>query len=152
MSKKYKVELTTLAQEQLLQIAEYIRDELLAPDAAKRTLDRLETEISKLDTMPERIVLVDSEPWNSRGIHKYVIGNYIAYFVIVPDATVRVTAVCLGRRDQKKQLELMSSESDEEIEWTRDDIRRAVRISMKYGLGDKPLEEILVEEDKYSLD
>ena len=46
MSKKYKVEMTPLAGKQLLQIAEYIRDELQAPDAAKRTINYLEAELS----------------------------------------------------------------------------------------------------------
>jgi len=105
MSSKYTVELTALAQEQIAQIGKYIKEELQAPDAAMRTLDYLEKEISKLDAMPERVVLVDKEPWHSRGIHKYVIGRYIAYFTIVSEKVVRVTAVSLDRRDQKKQLE-----------------------------------------------
>lgn len=113
MSKKYKVEMTPLAGKQLLQIAEYICDELQAPDAAKRTIDYLEMELSKLDTMPERVVLIDMEPWRSRGVHKYVMGNYIAYFVIMQENIVRVTAVCLGRQDQKKQLiDMKTSETD----------------------------------------
>lgn len=109
MSKKYKVEMTPLAGKQLLQIAEYIRDELQVPDAAKRTINYLEAELSKLETMPERVVLIDMEPWRSRGVHKYVIGNYIAYFVILQEGIVRVTAVCLGRHDQKKQLKDMKT-------------------------------------------
>lgn len=113
MNKKYKVELTSLAGSQLLRIGEYIRNELQAPDAAKRTINYLEMELSKLDTMPERVVLIDMEPWRSRGVHKYVMGNYIAYFVIMQENIVRVTAVCLGRQDQKKQLRDMKiSETD----------------------------------------
>ena len=105
MGKKCTVELTALAQEQILQIGEYIRDELQAPDAAMRLIDYIEGEISMLEDMPERIVFVDSEPWHSRGVHKYVIGKYLAYFIILSENTVRVTAACLGKRDQKKQLE-----------------------------------------------
>ena len=113
LRKKYKVELTSLAGSQLLRIGEYIRNELQAPDAAKRTIDYLEMELSKLDTMPERVVLIDMEPWRSRGVHKYVMGNYIAYFVIMQENIVRVTAVCLGRQDQKKQLkDMKTSETD----------------------------------------
>lgn len=107
MSKKYTVELTTFAKEQVLQIGEYIRDKLLAPDAAMRTVNYLESEISKLDNMPERIVLVDYEPWHSRGVRKYVIGKYITYFIIVSENIVRVMSVSIGKRDQKKQLEQM---------------------------------------------
>lgn len=113
MSKKYEVEMTPFAGKQLLQIAGYICDELQASDAAKRTIDYLEMELSKLDTMPERVVLIDMEPWRSRGVHKYVMGNYIAYFVIMQENIVRVTAVRLGRQDQKKQLRDMKiSETD----------------------------------------
>lgn len=36
MSKKYEVEMTPFAGKQLLQIAEYICDELQAPDAAQQ--------------------------------------------------------------------------------------------------------------------
>ena len=83
MSKKYEVEMTPFAGKQLLRMGEYIRNELQAPDAAKRTINYLEAELSKLETMPERVVLIDVEPWRSRGVHKYVIGNYIACFVIL---------------------------------------------------------------------
>lgn len=107
MGKKYEVEITTLAQEQILQIAQYIRNELQAPITAERFVDYLEAEIAKLETMPERVVLVEEEPWHSRGVHKYIIGHYIAYFVIETEGTVSVTAVVLDRRNQKKQLKKM---------------------------------------------
>lgn len=44
MSKKYRVELTALAQDQIVDIARYITDELMSPDAADRLVDKLETE------------------------------------------------------------------------------------------------------------
>ena len=41
----------------------------------------------------------------SRGLHKYVIGNYIVYFIIVEhDKIVRVMAVVPYKMDQEKQL------------------------------------------------
>ena len=52
-----------------------------SPLSADRFIDKIEGEISKLDTNPDRIVLVEKEPWRSRGLHKYVIGNYIVYFI-----------------------------------------------------------------------
>ena len=103
--KKYTVELTTLAQEQILEIAKYITEELMSPAAANRLLDKFESEISKLDSTPERIVLVDEEPWHSKGVRKFIIENYIAYFIILEsENAVRVIAVVMSRRDQKKQL------------------------------------------------
>lgn len=106
MGKGYRVELTTLAREQILQIAHYIKDDLQAPETAEKFVDYLQTEIAKLDTMPERVVLVDEEPWHSRGVHKYIMGHYIAYFIVIkPAGIVRVIAVVLDRRDQHRQLD-----------------------------------------------
>ena len=109
MSKKYRVELTTLAQEQIYEITEYIIDNYQAPETADRFLDGLKSELSKLDTMPERAKLIEKEPWHSKGVHKYVIGNYIAYFLIDDSMNiVYVTAVVLDKRNQKKQLTEMN--------------------------------------------
>ena len=78
---------------------------LSPPLSADRFIDKIEGEISKLDTNPDRIVLVEKEPWRSRGLHKYVIGNYIVYFIIVEhDKIVRVMAVVPYKMDQEKQL------------------------------------------------
>lgn len=105
MADKFTIELTTLAENQILKIAQYIRDEFKSPLSADRFIDKIEGEISKLDTNPDRIVLVEKEPWRSRGLHKYVIGNYIVYFIIVEhDKIVRVMAVVPYKMDQEKQL------------------------------------------------
>ena len=88
-----------------MKIAQYIRDEFKSPLSADRFIDKIEGEISKLDTNPDRIVLVEKEPWRSRGLHKYVIGNYIVYFIIVEqDKIVRVMAVVPYKMDQEIQL------------------------------------------------
>ncbi len=108
MKKEYSVELTPLAENQIIQIAQYIIEEFQALETALRVVGKIECELSKLKDMPDRIVLVASEPWRSRGVHKYVIGNYIAYFIIdEADLTVRITAVVLDRMNQKKQLSKM---------------------------------------------
>ena len=53
-------------------------------------------------------MLVSSEPWRSRGVHKYIMGSYIAYFIIDDEnLIVRITAVVLDRMNQKKQLAKM---------------------------------------------
>jgi len=78
---------------------------LQAPETALSVGYRIETDLSKLNEMPERIVLVASEPWRSRGVHKYIMGSYIAYFIIDDEnLIVRITAVVLDRMNQKKQL------------------------------------------------
>lgn len=108
MNKDYSIEETPLAENQILQIGQYIIEEFQAPETALRVVDRIEQELSKLKEMPERIVLVASEPWRSRGVHKYIMGSYIAYFIIDDEnLIVRITAVVLDRMNQKKQLAKM---------------------------------------------
>ena len=100
MNKDYSIEVTPLAENQILQIAQYIIEEFQAPETALRVVDKIE--------MPERIMLVSAEPWRSRGVHKYIMGSYIAYFIIDDEnLIVRITAVVLDRMNQKKQLAKM---------------------------------------------
>ena len=48
---------------------------------------------------------VEMEPWRSKGVHKYVMGNYTAYFVIDDlSRKVIITAVVLSSREQNAQL------------------------------------------------
>ena len=108
MGRKYSVELTSQAQEQIFQIGQYVLKKFHDPDAADQIVDRLETAILSLDRMPERVPLADMEPWHSRGVHKFIVGHYIVYFIILEaELLVRVTAVVLDRMDQKIQLDQM---------------------------------------------
>ena len=105
MKTKYAVELSELAINQIAQIKQYIIEKLNNPNAAERVVDRLKAQMGKLSTIPERVVLVEMEPWRSKGVHKYVMGNYIAYFVIDDlSRKVIITAVVLSSREQKAQL------------------------------------------------
>lgn len=107
----YLVNITQFAEEQLRDIRNYIVNELHAPDSANRVLDYLEKEFNTLSQLPQRIVLVDEEPWHSEGIHKMVVKNFIAYFWIdEAKMIVHITAVVYKKRDQIKQLLKMNME------------------------------------------
>ena len=68
--KEYTVRITRQAREHLREIKSYISNELLAPDAANRTITVLKKEIMGLSYMPRRIKLTEEEPWRSEGIHR----------------------------------------------------------------------------------
>lgn len=98
---KYLIHITQFAENQLRDIKNYIAGDLHAPEHANHFLDVLEKNIATLSLFPQRIVLVDEEPWHSEGIHKMVIKNFIVYFWIdEANMIVQVTAV----RNQVKQL------------------------------------------------
>lgn len=78
----------------------YISEELLAPDTAKRTVNKIRTVIRGLDVMPNRHIVVDWEPWLSMGMRKVVVDKYLAFY-LVDDITCTVTVVRVfyGGRD-----------------------------------------------------
>lgn len=101
----YFINITQFAEDQLRDIRNYIVNDLHAPDSANRFLDYLEKEFDRLSQLPQRIALVDEEPWHSEGIRKMVLKNFIAYFWIDEvNLIVHITAVVYKRRDQIKQL------------------------------------------------
>lgn len=107
----YKVKVTRQARAHLQKIKEYIRDILLAPEAANNTIAALRKEIKSLDKMPGRIKLMEDEPWHTIGIHQMQVKNYYVYFWIDEERKlVQVTSVIYVGRDQPKQLRRMKME------------------------------------------
>lgn len=105
MPNEYKVKITQQAQSQLSEIVAYISSTLQAPATAKSMLDTLQREIISLKEFPNRVPLVDEEPWCAQGIHKLGIKNYFIYFWVDESAKrVQVFAVVFARRDQRQFL------------------------------------------------
>lgn len=107
----YKVKLTNNALGQLKDTIGYISKVLLEPEIARCWSDRIKKEILSLKSMPLRYPLVDEQPWRSEGIHKMVVENFIIYYWVNEEtATVWITAVVYGRRDQISVLRNMPKE------------------------------------------
>ena len=102
---QYEVRMTEKAYGSLRDIARHIAYNLMSPQTAVKTINYIRNELSKLDSMPSRIPLVNEEPWRSEGIHKMIIKKYIAYFIINEDQNiVNVLYVTYGRKEQKNIL------------------------------------------------
>lgn len=109
MSKIYTVIITKQAQEQIWEIINYINFQIKAPNTAFNLMNLFANQINTLTSFPERIALIEDEPWHSQGLRKVPVKNYLIYFWIDEKASaVIVTAVIYGKRDQKKQLSYMS--------------------------------------------
>lgn len=105
MPEKYIVKLTQQAEENLREIADYIRFTLQAPGTAAKMLDILAVEILSLDHFPYRAPLTKEEPWHSQGVHALTVKNFLVYFWVDEAAKkVQVMGVVYGRRDQRHQL------------------------------------------------
>ena len=105
MPEKYIVKLTQQAEENLREIADYIRFTLQAPSTSAKMLDTLAEEIFSLDQFPYRAPLTEEEPWHSQGVHALTVRNFLVYFWVDEAAKkVQVMGIVYGRSDQRHQL------------------------------------------------
>ena len=84
--------ITEQAECDMRNIHEYIEYTLLAPDAAKRTSNKLMASIDGIEELPKGCPLLRKEPWRSRGIRRKNSGNF-AIFYIADDETEVVTII-----------------------------------------------------------
>lgn len=108
MDNAYVVKVTSQAEEQIQEIIHYITYELKAPDAALHLLDALEESFISLSHFPQRVALINEEPWYTKGIHRLAVKNFLVYFWIDEDnMKIQITAVIYEKRDQLRQLSQM---------------------------------------------
>jgi len=96
--KTYEVEITSKANEDMDGIYTYIADKLLEPIVAANQYDRIANAILTLETMPERIKIVNSEPARSKGLRPLLVDNYTVLFTIESD-TVFIVRVLYSSSD-----------------------------------------------------
>lgn len=109
--KKYQVKVTLQANEQLLEYALYIQNELYNPQAAQKFLEDIHNAVDNLDHSPNRHPLTEEEPWHSMGIRMAVVRGYLVYFWVDDETdTVHVIAVIYEKRDQAEQLSKINIE------------------------------------------
>lgn len=105
MQEIYTIKVTSQAEEQMQEIIHYIVHELKAPNAALHLLDALENSFASLTHFPQRISLIDEEPWRTNGIRRFAIKNFLVYFWIDENnMKVQIIAVISAKRDQLHQL------------------------------------------------
>ena len=101
-----KVVYTYKARQDLHSIYEYIAFTLLAPDAARHTIDRIMAAVRTLENMPERNPIYKEEPWRRRGIRFIPVKNYLVFYTISTETeTVSVARIMYRARDISRQLE-----------------------------------------------
>jgi len=104
--KKWTVKILPDAEDDIEDIYIHIANELLEPITAANLIARIKKAIFKLDHMPERFRLYEKEPWHSKGLRLFSVGNYIVFYHIIPESnTVYIDAVIYGARDLDVALE-----------------------------------------------
>lgn len=103
--KRYTVEITNDALADMEEIYNYIALQLSAPENAIEQYNRIADEILKLDILPERFRIMDSEPEHSREIRRMPVDNYSVFYVIYDDK-VRITNVLYSASDINKRIRI----------------------------------------------
>ncbi len=101
--KQYTVEITDEALSDMEQLYNHIAFILLSPENAIGQYNRIADEILKLDMLPERFRIMDSEPWHSKGMRRMLVDNYSVFYVVQEDKVI-VTDVLYSASDIEKRL------------------------------------------------
>ena len=105
----YKIIIMPDAEEDLVELRNYIADVLLARDTARNYIRTIRKEIGSLSELPARYKPVDDEPWHSRGIRRIIVNNFFVYYRIDEEhKRVYILNVIYARRDQLRVLEQMN--------------------------------------------
>ena len=105
----YKIIITPDAEDDLVELRNYIADVLLARDTARNYIRTIRKEIGTLSELPARYKPVDDEPWHSRGIRRIMVNNFFVYYRIDEDRKqVFILNVIYARRDRLRMLEQMN--------------------------------------------
>jgi len=96
--KTYEIEITNKANEDMDGIYTYIADKPREPIVAANQYDRIADAILTLETMPDRIKIMNSEPALSKGLRPLIVDNYTVLFTIESD-TVFIIRVLYSSSD-----------------------------------------------------
>lgn len=101
----YSIIITPDAEADLVEISNYIANDLMAPETALRYVHVVRNEIAKLEYRAPSFKVIDDEPFHSMRIRKIMANNFFVYFWIdEPSRIVYILNVIYKRRDQLKAL------------------------------------------------
>ena len=107
MANEYKIIITPDAEQDLIQIRNYIMYQLEEPETAIKYIRKIKNEILQLSYLAPSIKIEDEEPLHSMGIRKLITENYYTYFEINDNTNeIYVLNIIYKGRDQLKALNI----------------------------------------------
>ena len=104
--KKWNVTVTPEFGDDIRGIHSCISNTLLEPTIAKNLIDRLLKAVGELSELPLRYPVYEKDPWQTRGLRKMSIGNYVVFYLTNEEtSTVIVLHVFYGGRNIEKCLD-----------------------------------------------
>lgn len=97
---KYKVIIEGTAENDLIEILDYIGRILHEPRTAERIYFSIKEQILSLSKMPFRYSLIQEEPYRTNGVRRIPVENYSAFYIVDDrDKTVHVFRIIYNRRE-----------------------------------------------------
>ncbi len=99
--KTYSYDFTEIAEADIDEAISYIQEELSNPEAAESFVDELEVELENICKNPKNGRLVENEFLKRDDIRRFLVKNYIAYYLIDDEKNrIVILRVVYGKRDQ----------------------------------------------------
>lgn len=95
--KKYNINITEAAEQDLAEIIEYIAID--NPAAAIKLADKIDESILKLEDFPHIGAIPKNRRLERRGYRMLIIDSYLIFYVIMDDETVEIRRMISGKRD-----------------------------------------------------
>ena len=96
--KKYNIEYSMEAKQDLIDIKRYIKYNLQEPNTAQKLITKIKKEIDSLKDNPEIYSVIDDDIIKRFKIMKLVVDNYIVFYRI-NDENIQIVRVMYGRRN-----------------------------------------------------
>ena len=97
---KYRIDITEPAEIDLIEVGNYIANELLEPNIARKVVNKIGEAVLMLEELPFRNALVTDERLANQGIRKIIVENYMVFYIVTEESkTVTIVRILYGRRD-----------------------------------------------------
>ena len=96
--KKYNIEYSKEAKEDLIKIKQYIKYNLQEPETANKLISKIRKSIKTLNDNPEIYAIIDDEIIRKLEIRKLIVDNYIVFYRI-KNISIEIVRIMYGRRN-----------------------------------------------------
>lgn len=109
--KKWNVTVTPEFGDDIRGIHSYISYTLLEPTIAKNVVDQILKAVGELSELPLHFPVYEKEPWQSRGLRKISVGNFMVFYLTNEEtsAVIVLHVFYAGRNIEKCLDDLISA-------------------------------------------
>jgi plasmid stabilization system protein ParE len=100
----YQIQITSIAERDIINAADYIEYNLKNPIAAENLLDEVTLRIESLSEFPERFGIVDDSVLASWKIRFVTVNNYLAFYTIDEDMQLVIVVRFLFQNSNWKSI------------------------------------------------